>query len=57
MLINFDKPKMFTVTCFVFGVGRALGHGRQNGFIRIAPAQAVTDCHYALPDRWSCGEK
>ncbi len=41
--------------CFVFRLGRALGLGRQNRFIRITPA--VTDCHYALPDRWSCGEK
>ncbi len=32
-----------------------LGLGSQNGFVRSAPA--VTDCHYVLPDRWSCGER
>ena len=32
-----------------------LGGGRQSGFIRHAPA--VTDCHFALPDQWSYGER
>ncbi len=49
------------ITDGLFGVDKTclerpktdLGLSRQNGFIRSAPA--VTVCHCALPDRWSCG--
>ncbi len=37
-----------------FESGRGFRSQYQNGCIRSAPA--VTDCHYALSDRWSCGE-
>ncbi len=35
---------------FVWEVGRALGRHTRTDFYRSAPA--VTDCHYALPDRY-----